>query len=154
MVQLSRLRILLFTFDEGSLTRLKQRLIHQGALVSSVDTAKKVPRFIKSVPMHLLVVDSATAEDAIALIRSVRALGLRSGGDLPAILLTDEEPKTFSASTGDNGFHVIMKKPVAPDVLLQTVQSLTEKHPAARFRDGVLATKASAPAKARAGSAA
>jgi DNA-binding response OmpR family regulator len=79
-ISLEGLRVLIFGTDPASIEWLKKSFIHHGALVSTVDSPKKVLRVLKDIRMDLLIVDGHSSGDAHLLISAVRVRDSRSGG--------------------------------------------------------------------------
>jgi DNA-binding response OmpR family regulator len=89
---LEGLRVLVFGTEKDSTEWLKKSLIHHGALVSTVDSAKKVLRVLKNIRMDLLIVDCHSS-DAYPLIRAIRLRDSRSGANVAAVLLSKDGSK-------------------------------------------------------------
>lgn len=114
--------------DEADMRDLVTFILqHNGAQVKAVASANEALEAInKSLP-DILISDVGMPEvDGYMLMRQIRCLKPEKGGKIPAIALTAyagdiNERQAFSA-----GFQKHLAKPIEPDLLVQTILSLTK----------------------------
>jgi CheY-like chemotaxis protein len=99
-----------------------------GAEVIAVATAGEALDAIKQLQPDVLVSDiGMPEEDGYALIRKVRALDAKLGGQIPAIALTAYARAEDQTQALLAGFQQHIPKPVDPAELAVVVASLTER---------------------------
>lgn len=112
--------------DEADMRQLFATVLeYYGAKVEAVASANEAIEVLQRTRPDVLVSDIAMpTEDGYALIRTLRALEARRGGQTPALALT------AFAGAGDRmralaaGFQMHLAKPVAPDELVAAVAKL------------------------------
>lgn len=117
--------VLLLDSDPAGLRSLTQVLEYCGALVTGVATPEQALQVMRQVrPDVLVAAMSADEQEAVGLIRRVRAFKPEDGGVMPAIAVVP------SAEIGEDymragGFEGYLAKPVDPWRLCRMVSSLT-----------------------------
>ena len=98
-----------------------------GACVSTAGSAAEALAVLPQVKPEILIVDIGLPdEDGYSLLKRVRALPLREGGQIPAVALTGftrEQDRRMAASVG---FQRHLAKPVNIEELLSTLKHLVE----------------------------
>lgn len=118
-------RILVVEDDPATRDALTEMLSLSEAEVRSADSAASAMRLFEAFRPELLVCDIAMPdEDGYSLLRRIRALGAKRGGDVPAVALTalaseDDRRRAFEA-----GFQLHMAKPVDIAHLVQALAKL------------------------------
>jgi CheY-like chemotaxis protein len=136
-ISLEGLRVLIFGMEKESTESLKKSLIHHGALVSTVESPKKVLRLLKNIRMDLLIVDCPASIDAYGLISAIRLGDSRSANNIPAVLFTQDASGKAKSDALAAGFQEQLEKPVLLDRLLEVAYKLTApstKHASQRAR--------------------
>jgi DNA-binding HxlR family transcriptional regulator/CheY-like chemotaxis protein len=101
-------------------TVLEERNVHVIA-VASPHAALEV--LLQEPPQALIVDIKASSEDSYALVRQLRNVSLKQGGEIPAIALTNNDLERSRVIT--EGFQVHLAKPFDPVELVATLASLT-----------------------------
>ena len=125
---LADLRILVVDDESDARELLTTVLGEYGAEVIAVATAGEALDAIKQLQPDVLVSDiGMPKEDGYALIRKVRALDAKLGGQIPAIALTAYARAEDQTQALLAGFQQHIPKPVDPAELAVVVASLTER---------------------------
>jgi CheY-like chemotaxis protein len=95
-----------------------------------------VVTFSSNPPDVLLCDVSMPEEDGFALLRRIRALPARSGGKVPAAVLSAFARPEERADSLAVGFQAHLAKPVRAEELLRTVQQLASSDAISGDRDG------------------
>ena len=107
---------------------LRTLLEHFGACVSTAGSAAEALAVLPRVKPEILIVDIGLPdEDGYSLLKRVRALPLREGGQIPAVALTGftrEQDRQMAASAG---FQRHLAKPIKIEELLSTLKHLVEQ---------------------------
>ena len=115
-------------FDIDARESLRTLLGEFGACVSTAGSAAEALAFLPRVNPDILIVDIGLPdEDGYSLLKRVRALPLREGGQIPAVALTGftrEQDRQMAASAG---FQRHLAKPIKIEELLSTLKHLVEQ---------------------------
>ncbi|EYF03360.1 ATP-binding response regulator [Chondromyces apiculatus] len=104
---------------------LGEVLRRQKAEVTAVATAQEALEAVTLRRPHVLVTDVGMPnEDGFELIRKLRSLGPKSGGDIPALALTGYARKEDHARALAAGFQMHASKPIEPAELVAAVACL------------------------------
>jgi two-component system CheB/CheR fusion protein len=123
---MSGLRVLVVDDDAGSRDAFSDVLRKMGAEVRGADSAAEGMKIFQAFHPDLLFCDLAMpGEDGYSLIRKVRALGVASGGDIPAFAVTAFASEADRRQALAAGFQKHVAKPVEINVLLQAVVAAT-----------------------------
>ena len=122
------LRVLIFGTEKPSVEWFKKSLIRCGALVSTIESPKKVFAFLKNSRMDLLIVDSHSHDVASLLIRAIRQDCTRSAHNIPAVVFTDDDSSEATASMLMAGFQALFPKPESLDQLVNIVEQFARNH--------------------------
>jgi len=119
------MRILLVEDDKDSRDMLEMVLSIYGVKVESAETAAEALEKLRKLKPDVLVSDiGLPGEDGYDLIRKVRALPSREGGETPAIALTGYVSVQDRKLALDAGYQDHIPKPVNPNVLLKLLVGL------------------------------
>lgn len=117
--------VLLLDHDPAGLRSLTQVLEYCGALVTGVATPEQALQVMRQVKPDVLVAAvSADEQDAVGLIRRVRAFKPEDGGVMPAIAVVPSADIAEEHMRA-RGFEGYLAKPVDPWRLCRLVSSLT-----------------------------
>ncbi len=133
--KLKGMRILLVEDDKDSREMLAMVLSIYGVKVESAETAGEAVEKIKELKPDVLVSDiGLPGEDGYDLIRKVRGLPDRDGGNTPAVALTGYVSVQDRKLALDAGYEDHLPKPVDPNSLLEILVRLrsSEKRSAER----------------------
>jgi CheY-like chemotaxis protein len=115
---LTGVRVLHVEDDSDSLELVRVVLEAAGAVVTSVESARKALELRE--PFHLIISDVGMPEvDGYTLMKCIRAR--RVGGDVPGIALTAYVGEDNAERAKRAGFQEHLPKPVNPRVLVETV---------------------------------
>ncbi|MGC4087684.1 MAG: response regulator [Polyangiaceae bacterium] len=104
---------------------MTQALIAHGALVTPVSSAKSALSELARERPHVLVSDIAMPDiDGYELIRRVRALPARDGGETPALAVTAHAGKEVPGRALECGYHRYAAKPMDIDSFVSIVAAL------------------------------
>ena len=119
------MKILLVEDDKDSREMLEMVLALYGVDVESAESAREAYEKIRAAPPEVLVSDiGLPGEDGYDLIRKVRILPSKAGGDVPAIALTGYVSVQDRNLALDAGFQDHVPKPVNPNLLLELLVKL------------------------------
>ena len=125
--QLQGLKVLAVDDDLDARQLVQAVLQECGSIVRLAGSVGEALRAIEEeVPDVLLSDIGMPGEDGYALIRRVRTLPSRKGGNVPAAALTAYTRAEDRAQVLDAGFTVHLPKPVAPDDLITAVVNLAQ----------------------------
>lgn len=100
-------------------------LKHCGAEATSVASAREALAALAASKPHVLLSDIAMPdEDGYELIRQVRSLSRKRGGEIPAAALTAYATEEDRARVLAAGFQVHLPKPIEPTHLVAAVSHL------------------------------
>jgi PAS domain S-box-containing protein len=120
------LRVLVVDDDEDGRRLVSAILEDCGCIVmTAASVAEAMQRLAEQVPDLLLSDVGMPEEDGYDLIRRVRALPPRQGGDLPAAALTAYARTEDRRNLLNAGFSMHLPKPIEPAELVATVGTLT-----------------------------
>jgi CheY-like chemotaxis protein len=120
------LRILVVDDEPGTLELLAAALTSYGAEIVTATSAAEARERIGVSPPDVLVSDlEMPGEDGCDLISSLRAFEHDQGKRMPAIALTAHSRAEDRTRALLSGFHVHVRKPVAPDELAAIILRLT-----------------------------
>jgi signal transduction histidine kinase len=123
--QLSAVSVLVVDDDTDSRTMLCHLLERQGASVSSAaSTAEAWDLFVHRRPDVLVSDIGMPGEDGYGLIRRVRALGEKEGGNTPAVALTAFVRTQDATAALTAGYQRHIRKPVVVSELIGAVSEL------------------------------
>jgi signal transduction histidine kinase/DNA-binding response OmpR family regulator len=123
---LQGLRILVVDDEPGTLELLAAALTSYGAEIVTATSAAEARERIGVSPPDVLVSDlEMPGEDGCDLISSLRAFEHDQGKRMPAIALTAHSRAEDRTRALLSGFHVHVRKPVAPDELAAIILRLT-----------------------------
>lgn len=119
--------MLLVVEDDQDTRELMTIILEQhGACVIAVDSARATLAALKQMLPHVLIADiGMLGEDGYALIRKVRCLSDKRGGQIPAIAVTSFATAEDRQRALDAGFQIHMAKPTEPHELVSVVAKLT-----------------------------
>jgi CheY-like chemotaxis protein len=124
------LRVLVVDDDVDNCEVLAAILEHNGASVSTAQTAAHALKFFQREHPHVLISDIGLPdEDGFALLRRVRSLPPSRGGNIPAIALTGYERGDTRDSEDGCDFQDRLIKPVGVGQLLDAVSRLCANLP-------------------------
>jgi signal transduction histidine kinase len=128
---LGGLRVLVVDDEPDVCELLAVILKTSGAEVTAVTSAGEAFEALRRERPHVLVCDlGMPGEDGFSLIRRVRSLPPREGGETPAAALTAYTRDEDRARALGAGFHVHVPKPVDPDELTAALANLAGATPA------------------------
>jgi signal transduction histidine kinase/ActR/RegA family two-component response regulator len=125
-VRLDGIRVLVVDDDEDGLDLATAILTGAGAVVKTCRAAPEALELVRRWRPDVLLSDiEMPGEDGYSLIRNVRALGARDGGEVPAVALTayggvDDRVRALNA-----GYSMHIPKPVDPQELTTIIAGLT-----------------------------
>jgi signal transduction histidine kinase/CheY-like chemotaxis protein len=123
------MNILLVEDDKDSRDMLEMVLSIYGVKVESAESAAEAVEKLKRLKPDVLVSDiGLPGEDGYDLIRHVRGLPPREGGETPAIALTGYVSVQDRKLALDAGFQDHIPKPVNPNILLKLLVRLRTKN--------------------------
>lgn len=126
--ELSGLKILVVEDEVDSREFLASVFEHRGAKVTSVSSARDAMESINHSTPDVLISDIGMAnEDGYALIRQVRALPPKEGGEVPAVALTAYAKDEDRARAISEGFQIHIAKPVDPVNLVEAVAAILKE---------------------------
>lgn len=126
---LDGLRVLVVDDEADARDILTKVLAQYGAQVITAATAREALATMREFQPNVLVSDiGMPEEDGYSLIRQVRALQVKQGGQIPAVALTayagaEDQKQALSA-----GFQLHVPKPVNPYKLVMLVSELAERN--------------------------
>jgi two-component system CheB/CheR fusion protein len=118
--------------DDDTETRDVVALMLEGAggeVRSAASVAEAIRMFGEFHPQVLLADLSMPLEDGFSLIRKVRALRPREGGDVPSIALSALAGDEDRQRSLNSGFQLHLVKPVDTDHLARAVLDVTKTQP-------------------------
>ncbi len=122
---LDSVSVLVVDDDRDARDLIRRVLEDSQAKVRVASTAAQALDMLRNDPPHVLVSDiGMPVEDGYALIRRVRELPVREGGDTPAVALTAFARSEDRRRALLAGFHAHISKPVDPAELVTVVASL------------------------------
>ncbi len=122
---LQGVRVLLVDDEPDGREVVKRMLEHYAATVVTASSAAEALEEVLRQPPNILLSDICMPEeDGYSLIRKIRALDDRHGGDMPAVALTAYARAEDRRSALLNGFHMHIAKPVEPATLIATLSQL------------------------------
>lgn len=109
--------------DEPDARALVKRLLEDcHAIVTATDSVEEVVRLVETRQFDVLISDiGMPGEDGYALIKRVRRLGRKNGGDIPAIALTAYARAADRVKAVAAGFLMHVAKPVESNELIMMV---------------------------------
>jgi CheY-like chemotaxis protein len=130
---LSGLRVLVVDDEPDVCELLAMILKTSGAEVTAVTSAGEAFEALRRERPHVLLCDlGMPGEDGFSLIRRVRSLPPREGGETPAAALTAYTREEERARALGAGFQVHVPKPVDPDDLTVALVNLARGNPCFR----------------------
>jgi two-component system CheB/CheR fusion protein len=121
-------RLLVVEDDANTRVTLTQVLQRAGATVRDAQSSREAMQVFSRFKPDILLCDIAMPEeDGCSLLRRIRALGRKHGGNIPAVALTAFADTGIRAQTRDAGFNVHLVKPVDVGRLLTTIAGLLPK---------------------------
>ncbi|MFA6029169.1 MAG: PAS domain S-box protein [Elusimicrobiota bacterium] len=124
--RLEGLRVLVVDDDEGSREIIAAVLRQCGAAANLAGGAEEAfTAFTREKPDVLVTDVGLSDEDGYALIRKVRALDAKKGGQVPAVALTVSNRGDEHARLLLSGFQLYVRKPVEPVELAAAVAALS-----------------------------
>ncbi|HSQ63596.1 MAG TPA: CheR family methyltransferase, partial [Polyangiaceae bacterium] len=128
VASLDGVRILVVDDNAGAREALTEMLRMSGARVRSAESAAQALGIQEEFRPQLLVCDIAMPEeDGYSLLRRIRALGPKRGGDVPALALTALASEADRRSATAAGFQMHLAKPVGIDALLAALVELLNR---------------------------
>jgi two-component system, chemotaxis family, CheB/CheR fusion protein len=127
---LAGLRILVVDDESDILDLMKYILENVGAEVTTANSARDAIADLKASQGKydaLLADIGMPEEDGFTLIRQVRALAAKIGGQIPAAAITAYVSDRERQLAIDAGFQIHLAKPIDPTQLIQMVAHLTER---------------------------
>lgn len=125
---LDAVKVLLVDDDPDTLQVVSVILGNSKAVVHTASSAREAMETLEWFHPHVLVSDLAMpGEDGYSLISKVRALGITSGYEIPAIALTSYvrvEDRTRALTAG---FNMFVPKPVQPEELIAAIANLADE---------------------------
>lgn len=122
---LDGLSIVVVDDEDDTLRMLAELLGHCGAKVTTSPSAKDALVLIEKLRPKVLIADIAMpVQDGYTLIRNVRALGPKRGGDVLALALTARARQEDRDLAMEAGFQMYLSKPVEPEDLVTTINNL------------------------------
>jgi signal transduction histidine kinase/ActR/RegA family two-component response regulator len=119
------LRVLLVDDEEDARQLMTHILEEAGARVLGADSAAQALMQLRSAPVDVLVSDIGMPEaDGYSLVRAIRNLPAEQGGLLPAIALTAFAREEDRQRALQAGFDLHLGKPVEPQHLVDSVDSI------------------------------
>jgi CheY-like chemotaxis protein len=98
-----------------------------GAKVTAVESAVEAIQALTTLKLDVFISDIGMPDvDGYMLLRQLRKLEARHGGNLPAIALTAYAGETNRQKALASGFQYHLSKPVEPDELVQTIVALVK----------------------------
>jgi signal transduction histidine kinase/ActR/RegA family two-component response regulator len=123
--ELDGVRVLVVDDDEDSRLLVEAFLSRSGAEVSLCANAREALEAIQTVRPHVLISDLGMPdEDGYDLIRKVRALAAKQGGQTPAIMMTAYTRPKDRIKALSIGYQTFISKPLEPAELIAAVGSL------------------------------
>jgi CheY-like chemotaxis protein len=126
---LSNLRVLLVEDEADSRNLLNLVLVSYGADVTTAVSAAEAFETIRGEKFDVLISDiGMPGEDGFSLIKKIRKLPDREGGNVPAIALTAYARAEDRVQALRSGFQMHVAKPVEPAELIAVVANLTGRY--------------------------
>ncbi|HBL15997.1 MAG: hypothetical protein A2X36_05425 [Elusimicrobia bacterium GWA2_69_24] len=124
------IQVLVVDDDADTRAMLSAALEHCGAKVRSAGSAAEGYASLLRKKPHVLILDIAMpGEDGISLLRRIRALGPKKGGDIPAAALTARIRTEDRMQVLMSGFQMYLPKPIDPAELAAVVHNLAAAKP-------------------------
>ncbi|HEY2931482.1 MAG TPA: response regulator [Acidobacteriota bacterium] len=124
-ISLQGVTVLLVDDEQDVLGLFTTILEQRGANVQVVKTSAEALKTVEELKPDILVADIGIPDnDGYTLIRRIRALGPKRGGNLPAVALTAYAGPEHRLQAITAGFQVHLAKPVNPAELISTVAGL------------------------------
>ncbi len=126
-LNLAGIRVL--SVDDSADTQefLTTLLEQYGANVSTASSATEALRMLKTKKPDILISDIGMPDiDGYSLIRLIRALPPKKGGEIPAIALTAYAREDDQQQALASGYQCHLKKPLEPEKLIETLLDLTK----------------------------
>lgn len=126
---LDGLQILFVDDDRDSRELITFLLQQHGAEVTEVESAAEALCNLRETEFDLLISDIGMPDmDGYALVRQIRKHLLEQGRNIPAIALTAYAGAINQKQALAAGFQQHVTKPIEPDILLQTIWTLTKRN--------------------------
>ncbi|MBW4421228.1 MAG: response regulator [Myxacorys californica WJT36-NPBG1] len=126
---LDAVRVLVIDDELDSLEFVAFVLEQVGAIVTTVSTASEGFWALTQSQPDVLLSDIGMPDmDGYMLMRQIRALPPEQGGQVKAIALTAYAGEVNEKQARQAGFQQHLSKPVEPDLLVQVVMTVLEKH--------------------------
>ncbi len=123
--ELNGLRLLVVDDEEDTRVLLKMVLEKCGAFVTTASSAREAIAALKETRPDVLISDLGMPdEDGYALIKQVRALSEKDGGNTPSVALTAYARVEDRMKVLRSGFQIHIPKPVEPAELVAVVANL------------------------------
>jgi CheY-like chemotaxis protein len=128
--RLTGLRILTVDDDRNTREMLQEALERAGAEVVSAASAREALATMRTFRPDVLVSDIGMPhEDGYDLLRQIRLLPEKEGGNVPAIALTGYAREEDQEATREAGYQAVTPKPVDLDRLLSAIATMANRHP-------------------------
>jgi PAS domain S-box-containing protein len=125
---LSGVRVLAVDDEADARQLIKRILTKRGALVETAGSSEDALKFLRQTKPDVLITDiGMPGEDGYAVIRKIRQLGAKDGGNIPAIALTAFARSEDRRRAILSGFQMHIAKPVEPSELVAMVASLANR---------------------------
>ncbi len=128
---LAEIKILVVEDDTDSREVLHLFLEQNGAAVKSAESAQKALILLRETENDLpdiIISDLAMPEeDGYSLIRRVRKMPVKDGGNIPAMALSAFAASEDKRKAADAGFQKYHTKPFEPDALIEDIQEILNK---------------------------
>jgi len=130
---LSGLTVLVVDDEPDAREMIRVLLEFFDARVHEAGSAAEALQTVTNEPIDLIVSDvGMPGEDGYALVRSLRALPVRTKAELPAVALTAFSTREDRAHALREGFDLHLSKPVEPADLLDALAKLSTRRPPGR----------------------
>lgn len=122
---LRNVHVLVVDHDAAGRELLRALLSYCGALVTAVGSAEAALAMMRHVKPDAVVADrSMPGDDASELLRAMRALKPEDGGNVPAVVVVDDDGGATLEHAAATGFAARLRKPLDPWELCRTIARL------------------------------
>lgn len=125
-IRLDGLRVLLVDDEANTREAISETLLSLGVEIKAVESAREAMELFPKFKPHVLVSDIAMpGEDGYTLIKNIRALGAKRGGQVPAVALTAYAGPENVKRALSAGFQVHLAKPFDAVHLAEAIAKVT-----------------------------
>lgn len=122
---LRNVHVLVVDHERAGRELLRALLTYCGALVTVVGSADEALAMMRHVKPDAVVADvSMPGNDGFALLRAIRALKPEDGGNVPAVVVVEDDGGATAEHASASGFAARLTRPLDPWELCRTIATL------------------------------